>query len=87
MQRFCILWKRSEFVKIEQIFCNFHLVKVDSNHFSITGFDPSDNFDRKTVDGRKRSLKVDVLITMYEALMEYTITHGVIFLLCGLLFS
>jgi len=40
------------------------------------GFDPSDNFDRKTVDGRKRSLKVDVLITMYEALMEYTITHG-----------
>jgi len=41
------------------------------------GFDVTDNYDMKTYDGKKRALKVEVLITIYEALMEYTMSdHG-----------
>ena len=40
------------------------------------GFDPTDNYDRKSPAGRKRGLKLDILLTVYEALMEYTISQG-----------
>ena len=37
----------------------------------------TNNYDIKTYDGKKRALKVEVLITIYEALMEYTMSdHG-----------
>lgn len=40
------------------------------------GFDLTDNLDRKTPDGKKRCLKIDILMTMYEAMMEFVMTHG-----------
>ena len=40
------------------------------------GFDLTDNLDRKTPDGKKRALKIDILMTMYEAMMEFVMSHG-----------
>jgi len=40
------------------------------------GFDDTDNFDRKTKDGKRRSTQLEQLQGILEALMEYLITHG-----------
>eukprot|EP00092_Neocalanus_flemingeri_P013422 GFUD01014471.1.p1 GENE.GFUD01014471.1~~GFUD01014471.1.p1 ORF type:complete len:1306 (+),score=525.63 GFUD01014471.1:564-3920(+) len=40
------------------------------------GFEVTDNFDRKTKDGERRSIQVEQLLGVLEALMEYMITHG-----------
>jgi Fanconi anemia group I protein len=57
------------------------LLEGMAEHYSNTDladleFEATDNFDRKTADGERRSLKADVLLTVYEALMEFVITHG-----------
>ena len=40
------------------------------------GFEETDNFDRKTKDGQRRSIQLEQLQGILEALMEYLITHG-----------
>lgn len=40
------------------------------------GFEDTDNYDKKTAEGERRSLKLDVLLTVMEALMEFLVTHG-----------
>ena len=40
------------------------------------GFEPTDNWDRKTEEGLMRCLKLEVLLTVYEALMEFVTVHG-----------
>ena len=40
------------------------------------GFDPGDSFDRKTEEGLKRCLQVEVLLNVCEALMEFVTVHG-----------
>ena len=40
------------------------------------GFESEDNYNKSTMEGQKNCLKVEVLLTMFEALMEFVITHG-----------
>ena len=40
------------------------------------GFDAGDSWDRKTKEGERRYLKADVLLTIFEALIEYDISFG-----------
>ena len=40
------------------------------------GFDAGDSWDRKTREGERRFLKAEVVLTVFEALIEYNITHG-----------
>jgi FANCI helical domain 2 len=40
------------------------------------GFDPADNYDRKTEEGGKHCCQLEVLLTLYEALMEFVTVHG-----------
>jgi hypothetical protein len=40
------------------------------------GFQAADNWDRKTAEGLKRCLKVEVLLNVCEALMEFVTVHG-----------
>ena len=40
------------------------------------GFDAGDTWDRKTREGERRFLKAEVVLTIFEALVEYVITHG-----------
>jgi len=39
-------------------------------------FQPQDNLDRKTPEGKKRCLEVEIMMSVYEALMDYVVTHG-----------
>ena len=40
------------------------------------GFDAGDSWDRKTREGERRYLKADVVLTIFEALIEYNINFG-----------
>lgn len=40
------------------------------------GFDAGDNWDRKTAEGERRSLRLEVAVTVYEALLEWVVNHG-----------
>jgi hypothetical protein len=40
------------------------------------GFDPADNYDRKTEEGQKHCCQLEVLLTVHEALMEFLTVHG-----------
>ena len=40
------------------------------------GFDAGDSWDRKTKEGERRYLKADVVLTIFEALIEYNISFG-----------
>eukprot|EP00090_Calanus_glacialis_P035170 TRINITY_DN60099_c0_g1_i1.p1 TRINITY_DN60099_c0_g1~~TRINITY_DN60099_c0_g1_i1.p1 ORF type:complete len:724 (-),score=333.21 TRINITY_DN60099_c0_g1_i1:104-2176(-) len=51
-------------------------VKYSECEVGDLGFEDTDNFDKKTKDGERRSIQVEQLQGVLEALMEYMITHG-----------